>query len=64
MKLIFHVRNAHVKKHLNAQTPIILMSGYLRGDIIVNAAKYVQGVIAKPFNIPDLIQNLGCHHGT
>lgn len=58
MKLIFHVRNAHVKKHLNAQTPIILMSGYLQGDVVVNAAKYVQGVIAKPFDIPDLIQKI------
>ncbi|MBK7963787.1 MAG: response regulator [Bdellovibrionales bacterium] len=56
LKLIQQVRNPNATKQLNADTPIILMSGYLKGDVVVSVATLVQGIIAKPFKPTDVIQ--------
>ncbi|MBL7671230.1 MAG: response regulator [Bdellovibrionaceae bacterium] len=58
LKLIQQVRNPNATKQLNADTPIILMSGYLKGDVVVSVATLVQGIIAKPFKPTDVIQKI------
>jgi ActR/RegA family two-component response regulator len=43
LKLIQQVRNPNSTKQLNADTPIILMSGYLKGDVVVSVANLSSG---------------------
>jgi ActR/RegA family two-component response regulator len=58
IKLIQQVRNINGTKQLNVETPIILMSGYLKGDVVVTVANLVQGIIAKPFKPADIVQKI------
>lgn len=43
---------------LNLTTPILVISGNLDQDILVNIAKYVQGVMVKPFNMTALLDGV------
>lgn len=57
-KLIQQLKNPKATKQLNSETPIILVSGFLQGEIVVNVANMVDGIIAKPFKSEDLVQKI------
>jgi DNA-binding response OmpR family regulator len=57
-KIMEQLRNPSNADDKNAKTPIIIMSGYLDPAVVKQVALKVQGVLAKPLNMPELLNKI------
>ncbi len=57
-RIMEQLRNPANENDKNAKTPIIIMSGYLDPAVVKQVAGKVQGVLAKPLNMPELLNKI------